>query len=78
MNALCFPPRLTLGLLLLAVVPAAAPAPTGEPTNAAEAAAKKAAEDQANDVHFSEAGYEYFGARVAAEISAALPGPRGK
>jgi lysophospholipase L1-like esterase len=46
MNALCFPPRLTLGLLLLAVVPAAAPAPTGEPTNAAEAAAKKAAEDR--------------------------------
>jgi lysophospholipase L1-like esterase len=33
---------------------------------------------KANDVHFSEAGYEYFGARVAAEISAALPGPRGK
>jgi lysophospholipase L1-like esterase len=33
---------------------------------------------QANDVHFSGAGYEYFGARVAAEISAVLPGSRGK
>lgn len=33
---------------------------------------------QANDVHFSGAGYEYFGAQVAAEISAVLPGPRGK
>jgi hypothetical protein len=33
---------------------------------------------KANDVHFSEAGYIYFGGKVAAKISAALPGPRGR
>lgn len=33
---------------------------------------------KAHDVHFSEAGYQYLGAKVAAEVSAVLPGPRGR